>query len=171
LKEVIPDDTVTVWDLNLLAYWAEYYYPVRRQYAFIMPRGVSPIYYALPAAIGAKLARPDRPCIAVCGDGGVLPAIGELSTIQKYKIPVVILVLNNNSFGILEDYMNSTYSIKRAMDLHNPDFVKIAASFGVKAKRAKTLRQLKSILIHHVAWDEPFLLEFSGPVFPPPWKA
>ena len=171
LKEVIPDDTVTVWDLNLLAYWAEYYYPVRRQHTFIMPRGISPIFYALPAAIGAKLARPDRPCIAVCGDGGVLPAIGELSTIQKYKIPVVILILNNNSFGILEDYMNSTYSIKRSMDLHNPDFVKIAASFGVKAKRAKTLRQLKNIFLHHVAWDEPFLLEFSGPVFPPPWRA
>ncbi len=171
LKEVIPDDTVTVWDLNLLAYWAEYYYPVRRQHTFIMPRGISPIFYALPAAIGAKLASPGRPCIAVCGDGGVLPAIGELSTIQKYKIPVVILILNNNSFGILEDYMNSTYSIKGAMDLHNPDFVKIATSFGVKAKRAKTLRQLKNLFLHHVAWDEPFLLEFSGPVFPPPWRA
>jgi thiamine pyrophosphate-dependent acetolactate synthase large subunit-like protein len=56
------------------------------------------------------------------------------------------------------------------MDLHNPDFVKIAASFGVKAKRAKTLRQLKNIFLHHVAWDEPFLLEFSMPVFPPPWR-
>jgi thiamine pyrophosphate-dependent acetolactate synthase large subunit-like protein len=65
--------------------------------------------------------------------------------------------------------MNSTYSIKRAMDLHNPDFVRIAASFGVKAKRAETLRQLKSIFLHHVTWDEPFLLEFSGSVFPPPW--
>ena len=171
LKEVIPNDTTTVWDLNLLAYWAEYYYPVNQQQTFIMPRGISPIFYALPAAIGAKLARSDSPCLAVCGDGGVLPAIGELSTIQKYRIPVVMLVLNNNSFGILEDYMNSTYSIKGAMDLYNPDFVKIAASFGVRAKRAKTLTQLKNIFLRNITWDEPFLIEFSGPVFPPPWKA
>jgi thiamine pyrophosphate-dependent acetolactate synthase large subunit-like protein len=56
------------------------------------------------------------------------------------------------------------------MDLHNPDFVKIAASFGIKAKRAKTLPQLKNIFLHHVAWEEPFLLAFSVPVFPPPWR-
>ncbi len=99
VRDSIPDDTTTVWDLNLMAYWAEYYYPVRRQHTFIMPRGISSIFYALPAAIGAKIAKPEKPCLAICGDGGALPTIGELSTIRKYNIPVVILIFNNNSFG------------------------------------------------------------------------
>jgi len=170
VRDSIPDDATTVWDLNLMAYWAEYYYPVRHQHTFIMPRGISSIFYALPAAIGAKIARPEKPCLAICGDGGALPTIGELSTIRKYNIPVVILIFNNNSFGILEDYMRATYSMEGTMALENPDFVRIASAFGIKGKRAKTLGQLKKIFNDSVRWDEPFLLEFSGPVFPPPWR-
>jgi acetolactate synthase-1/2/3 large subunit len=135
-----------------------------------MPRGISPIFYALPAAIGAKIAKPEKPCLAICGDGGILPTIGELSTIKKYNIPVVVLIFNNNSFGILEDYMGATYSLEGTMKLENPDFLRVASAFGVKAKRVKNLRQLKTILRDSVSWDEPFLLEFSGPVFAPPWR-
>jgi thiamine pyrophosphate-dependent acetolactate synthase large subunit-like protein len=170
LKESIPENTSTVWDLNLMAYWAEYFYPVRHQNTFIMPRGISPIFYALPASIGAKLGRPERPCLAVCGDGGILPTIGELSTIRKYNIPVVIIILNNNSFGILEDYMRSAYSMEGMMALENPDFVRIASAFGIKGKHVKTLQQLRRTLHHNVTWDEPFLLELSCSVFAPPWR-
>lgn len=170
VKDSIPDNTLTIWDLNLMAYWAEYYYPVRYQHSFIMPRGISPIFFALPAAIGAKIAEPEKPCLAICGDGGILPTVAELSTIRKYNIPVVILVFNNNSFGILEDYMRATYSLEGIMSLVNPDFVRVASAFGIKGKRAKTLRQLRTILHDSVRWDEPFLLEFSGPVFAPPWR-
>jgi len=170
IKNSIPDDTTTVWDLNLMAYWAEYYYPVRHQHTFIMPRGISSIFYALPAAIGAKTAKPEKPCLAICGDGGVLPTISELSTIRKYNIPVAILVFNNSGFGILEDYMRATYSIEGMMALENPDFMKIAAAFGIKSKRVKTLQQLESTLRQLVQWNEPFIIEFSSPVFAPPWR-
>ena len=170
VKDSIPDNTNTFWDLNLTAYWAEYYYPVRQQHSFIMPRGISPIFYALPAAIGAKLARPEQPCLAICGDGGILPTISELSTIRKYNIPVVILIFNNNSFGILEDYMRATYSLDDMMKLENPDFIRLASAFGIQGKRAKTLQQLRTILHDIIKWDEPFLLEFSCPVFAPPWR-
>lgn len=170
VRDSVPDDATTVWDLNLMSYWAEYYYPVRHQHTFIMPRGISSIFYALPAAIGAKIARPEKPCLAICGDGGALPTIGELSTIRKYNIPVVILIFNNNSFGILEDYMRATYSVEGMMALENPDFVRIASAFGIRGKRVKTLGQLKKVFNDSVRWDEPFLLEFSGPVFAPPWR-
>jgi thiamine pyrophosphate-dependent acetolactate synthase large subunit-like protein len=135
-----------------------------------MPRGISSIFYALPAAIGAKTAKPEKPCLAICGDGGVLPTISELSTIRKYNIPVAILVFNNSGFGILEDYMRATYSIEGMMALENPDFMKIAAAFGIKSKRVKTLQQLESTLRQLVQWNEPFIIEFSSPVFAPPWR-
>ncbi len=170
VRESIPEDTAIVWDLNLMSYWAEYYYQVRHQHSFIMPRGISSIFYALPAAIGAKIARPEKPCLAICGDGGVLPTISELSTIRKYNIPIVVIIFNNSCFGILEDYMRATYSLDGTMALENPDFLKIASAFGIKGKHAKTMGQLKKILHDSVQWNEPFIIEFSGPVFAPPWR-
>ncbi|MCX5817369.1 MAG: thiamine pyrophosphate-binding protein [Proteobacteria bacterium] len=170
IRKAIPDDTMTVCDLNLPSYFAEYYFPVYHQKTFIMPRGISPIFYSLPAAIGAKIGRPDRPCLALCGDGGVLPAIGELATMVKYNIPVVIFVHNNNSFGILEDVMNNNYGIKGSMTLNNPDFCKLANAFGIKSKKTKSLEGLKKIFLHDITWDKPFLIEFDCPVLPPPWR-
>lgn len=170
LRETIPEDTITVCDLNIPSYWAEYYLPVYHQNTFLMPRGISPIFYSLPASIGAKIGRPDRPCLSLCGDGGILPAIGELATLKKYNIPVVIFVHNNNSFGILEDAMTDRYDRTGSMALNSPDFVKLAHSFGVRAKRTKTLKGLRDILLRDITWDEPYLIEFMQPVSPPPWK-
>lgn len=170
LRETIPEDTITVCDLNIPSYWAECYLPVYHQNTFLMPRGISPIFYSLPASIGAKIGRPDRPCLALCGDGGVLPAIGELATLKKYNIPVVIFVHNNNSFGILEDAMIDRYDRTGSMVLNSPDFIKLAQSFGVRAKRTKTLRGLRNILLRDITWKEPYLIEFIQPVSPPPWK-
>jgi len=135
-----------------------------------MPRGISPIFYAFPAGIGAKVGRPERPCLAVCGDGSFLPSAAELAVVKQYAIPLVVLVYNNMSYGILEDYMDASYGVKGSMGLVNPDFVKLARSFDIKAKRARTLNGLKNILTRDVTWDEPFLIEFDFPLFPPPWK-
>jgi len=168
IRTAIPEDTITVWDLNLISYWAEYYFPVYRQRTFIMPRGISPIFYALPASIGAKIGAPDRPCLCICGDGGALPGIGELSTLKKYKVPVVILVYNNSGFGILEDMMRKRYGIEGAMGLLNPDFTEIARAFDIKAKQTSSIQGLKKIL-QGITWDEPYLIEFRYPLFTTPW--
>jgi len=170
LRSVIPETTTVVCDLNMPSYWAEYYMPVYSQRSFIMPRGISPIFYSLAAAVGAKTARPDLPCLAVCGDGGGLPQMAELATIMKYNIPLVVFVHNNNSYSILEDAMRSRHHIKGSMELTNPDFVKLARAFGVKAKKARTLRALKDIFLNDVRWDEPFLVEFVDSISSPPWN-
>ncbi|HEY3277047.1 MAG TPA: thiamine pyrophosphate-binding protein [Syntrophorhabdaceae bacterium] len=169
VREAIPLETVTVWDLSLLGYWAEYYFPVEFQRTFIMPRGISPIFYALPAGIGARVGRPDTPCLAICGDGSFLPSSAELAVIREYNIPLVTIVYNNRSYGILEDYMESSYGIKGSMGLTNPDFVKLAGSFGIEAKRVTDPDRLKDTLCR-LRWDEPCLIEFDFPIFPSPWK-
>jgi len=170
IRDAIPEDTIIVCDLNIPSYWAEYYFPVFRQNSFLLPRGISPIFYSLPASIGAKLGKPDQPCLAICGDGGVLPTIGELAVIRQYNIPVVIFIHNNNSFAILEDIMADRYGIHNSMKLHNPDFMKISRAFGINAMRTNTLEGLKKIFRHYITWDKPFLIEFQHPVSPPPWK-
>ena len=170
LRKAIPENTMVVCDLNIPSYWSEYYFPVYNQKGFLMPRGISPIFYSFPASIGAKLGSPERPCIALCGDGGLLPSIGEIATIKAYNIPIVIFLYNNSSFAILEDIMVDRYSIHNSMDLTNPDFVKIARAFDIKAKRTKTLKGLKRIFRDEVTWEEPFLIEFVHPVSRPPWR-
>jgi thiamine pyrophosphate-dependent acetolactate synthase large subunit-like protein len=170
IRDVIPEDAITVWDLNLLGYWAEYHFPAFHQRSFLMGRGISPIFYGFPAAIGAKIGAPGHPCLAVCGDGGALPALSELATLRQYDLPVVLLVLNNNAYGILDDYMDFSYGMKGSMGLVNPDFMKLADSFGIKGARAQDTEELRQVFLEKVTWDEPFLIEFNRPVFPPPWR-
>jgi 5-guanidino-2-oxopentanoate decarboxylase len=170
LRTIIPEETLTVWDLNLIAYWAEYYFPVLHQRTFIEPRGSSSIFYGVPASIGAKLGAPGRPCLCVVGDGGALPTLAELATANQYRIPVTFLVYNNNSYGVLDEYMRKRYGLEHRMDLVNPDFVKLAHAFDVKAVRADNIDALRNIFLHEVPWDEPFLIDFRYPVFPPPWE-
>lgn len=170
LRSVIPAGTTTVWDLTLISYWAEYYFPVLRGESFVTPRGTSPTFYAVPAAIGAKIARPDQPCLCVTGDGSSLPSLSELATVKKYNIPVVFLVYNNNSFGVLDEYMTKRYGLEGVMGLSNPDFVKLAQAFGIKSVRARTVDDLGRAFRKEITWQEPFVIEFDFPVFPPPWQ-
>ena len=170
LRTSIPEETTVVCDLNIPSYWAEYYMPVYHQRSFIMPRGVSPIFYSLSDAIGAKTAQPERPCLAVCGDGGVLPQIAELSTIVRYNIPVVVFVHNNNSFFVLEEAMRKRHGISGSMELTNPDFVKLCRSFGIRAYRANTLRGLRRVFSKNVDWTEPVLIEFVDRTSSTPWS-
>ena len=170
LRQVMPDDTMIVCDLNYLSYWAELYFPVYHQKTFFMPRGISPIFYALPASIGVKIARPGNPCLCVVGDGSVLPTIAELATIKKYNIPVIILVHNNNSFGVLEDAMIDRYGIAGSMALENPQFVEIASAYGIESRKASTVDGLRRIFTRDITWQEPFLIEFDQPLLPPPWR-
>jgi thiamine pyrophosphate-dependent acetolactate synthase large subunit-like protein len=169
LRRVVPEDATTVWDPCMIGYWAESFFPVYRERSFLNPGGVSPIFYGLPASIGAKLGRRDLPCLCVTGDGSFLPVSSELATMAAYRIPVVVLVYNNGSFGVLEDSMRRRYGRENSMSLRNPDFVGLARAFDITAERADSPEQLEQVFSRKVKWDRPFLVEFRFPLFPPPW--
>ena len=137
LRRIIPRDTMTVWDLSMCGYWAECYFPVFEERSFLFPKGIWPIFYAFPAAIGAKLGKEQGPCLCVTGDGSFLPTAGELATVAARGIPLVVLIYNNSSFGVLEGSMNRRYGMEGAMALTNPDFTALARSFGIKAEKAE----------------------------------
>jgi acetolactate synthase-1/2/3 large subunit len=170
LRRDIPPETLTVWDLTLIYYWAELHFPVYRPRTFLSPTGISPIFYAFPAAAGARLGRPDAPCLCVTGDGSFTALAGELATLRAYGIPLVILVYNNGALGLLEGYMRRRYGMEHTMALTNPDLVRLAGSFGIKAKAAANPDELTAIFRRHVTWDEPFLIDFRYPPVAPPWE-
>ena len=170
LRRDIPPGTLTVWDLTLIYYWAELYFPVYSPRTFLSPGGMSPIFYAFPAAAGARLGRPDAPCLCITGDGSFTALSGELATLAAHKIPAVILVYNNGAYGLLEGYMRRRYGKEHTMALANPDLVRLAGAFGIKAKAAAGPDELTAIFRRHVTWDEPFLIDFRYPPIPPPWE-
>ena len=94
--------------------------------------------YSLPAAIGAKLACPDRPVVSINGDGGFLFTLQELATASTLGLDLVVLVFNDNAFGAIRQYQDRMFGGRRIGDaLRNPDFVKLGESFGAKSIRVE----------------------------------
>ena len=112
--------------------------------------------YAFPTALGVKVAQPDRPVICMAGDGGFMFNAAELSTAVKYGINVVTIVFRNDSYGNVARDLNDVFGGTYETDLHNPDFVKFAESFGAVGMRAESPMELETLI--------PLALERQAPV-------
>ena len=112
--------------------------------------------YAFPTALEAKVAHPGRPVLCMAGDGGFMFDASELSTAVKYDIPVVTVVFRNDSYGNVARDLNELFTGAYGTDLHNPDFVKFAESFGAVGMRADQPMDLAKLI--------PLALERKAPV-------
>jgi acetolactate synthase I/II/III large subunit len=135
IRAAVPDDAVTAWDMTILAYWAAAHYPVTKPRTFQYPLGSGTLGYAWPAALGASLAGPSSPTLAVVGDGGFLYGIQELATARQYGLCTIVLVVDDGGYGILREYQRDSFGETTSVDLHEPDFVAVAQAFGVAAER------------------------------------
>ena len=170
LRRALPDDAVVVNDQTGLTYWMEHKFPVRRPRTFLYPTGSAVLGYAVPAAIGAKLARPDRPVIAVAGDGGFMFSVAELATAVKYRLPIVFLVVNDDRFGAIKYLQEKFYEGRWGeADLTNPDFVALAHAFGARGERLQGVEALPEAVARALAAEAPTLLELRMSL-EPPWE-
>jgi acetolactate synthase-1/2/3 large subunit len=169
LREALPRDAIVVSDQTGLTYWMEWHFPVYAPRTFLYPVGTAVLGYALPAALGAQVARPERVVVAVAGDGGFLFSVQELATAVKYRLPVVAVVLNDHRYGAIRWLQERLYGRAGEADLTNPDFVALAHAFGVRAVRVTTPDELTRALT--AAWRsrEPAVLELPVAV-DPPWE-
>ena len=103
---------------------------------FLYPIGSATLGYGVPAAIGAKVAWPDRPVVAVVGDGGLLFTALELATAVKYRLPVVFVVLNDQDYGAIRYLQTRLYGRTGEHASVGPDFIALGRAFGVEAYRA-----------------------------------
>ena len=162
----LPRDAIVVSDLTLAAYWCRRMLDVYEPRSNLYPWGFGPLGFALPAAIGAKLARPDRPVVAICGDGGFMFNLQELATAIQHEVPVVVLVFNDNSYGVLEKQQEALFGEKIGVELYNPDFISLAKSFGIEGERVDRIDQLEDTLSEAVRSPDIRLIEITVPV---PW--
>jgi len=127
--------------------------------------------FALPAAIGAKMAAPDREVVAIIGDGGYQMTIQELGTIFQQKTAVKIVVLNNEFLGMVRQWQQLFFDKRYAStEMTNPDFVTIAKGYSIEAKRVVKREELKAAVAEMMASKEAYFLEVrvekEGNVFP-----
>lgn len=159
IRSALSPETVVSCDLTIASYWARKFFKVLRPRTFLYPMGSHTLGYAFPAALGAKLAAPDRPVVAVCGDGGFLFSCQELSTAAKYGIKVTVLLVNDDRFGIIEYLQDTKMGRHGEVDLVNPDFPMLAQAFGLRGSRVASLEQVPDALAEAQAADRTSLLE------------
>jgi acetolactate synthase-1/2/3 large subunit len=168
LRAALPDDAIVVNDQTGLTYWMEWRFPVLRPRTFLYPTGSAALGYAVPAAIGAKLARPDRAVVAVAGDGGFMYSVNELATAVKYRLPIVFLVVNDERFGAIRWLQERLFGLAGESDLTNPDFPALARAFGCHGERVEAAG-LGDGLRRALAADGPTVLELRAAI-EPPWE-
>jgi len=138
------------------------YYKFNCADSHITSGGLGTMGFALPAAFGAKLARPNRQVVAIIGDGGVQMTIQELGTIVQYNVPVKIIILNNNFLGMVRQWQQLFFEKRYAStELVNPAFAQIAKGYGIESKRIDERGNLGQAIQEMLAFAGPYLLEVT----------
>jgi acetolactate synthase-1/2/3 large subunit len=152
---VVGDSTQPVYSANL------FYQPEQPRSYFNSSTGYGTLGYALPAALGAKLAKPERPVVALIGDGGIQFTIAELATAVELQLPVPILLWNNRGYGEIKRYMADRGIPQIGVDIYTPDFQAIARGFGCQAVQAESLAQLHEALVQASQARGPTVIEID----------
>jgi acetolactate synthase-1/2/3 large subunit len=131
LRAAVPSHTHTFWDMTIAGYWAWSAWDPQGG-GFHSAQGAGGLGFAYPAALGAAIGSGAR-TFAVSGDGGAMYSIAELATAQQHDAAVTWLIVDDGGYGILRQYMTDTFGQATATELARPDFVALAASFGIPA--------------------------------------
>jgi acetolactate synthase I/II/III large subunit len=164
LREVLPHNAIVTDELSQVGFASWYGFPVYEPRTFLTSGYQGTLGSGFPTALGAKVANPDRPVVAITGDGGFMFGVQELATAVQFNIGVVTLVFNNNAYGnVRRDQRQRFDGRVVASDLVNPDFVKLAESFGVAASRVTSPDHFRSALEKALAHGGPYLVDIEVP--------
>jgi len=159
VRKVMGRSDIVSLDNGIYKLWFSRHYPTYEIGTFLIDNTLATMGAGLSAAMGAKLVNPKKKVLAICGDGGFMMNSQELETAVRCKIPVVVLLLNDNAFGFIK-WKQQNYGFKDfALDLGNPDFVKYAESYGAKGFRVEKADDLIPILNKAFATGLPAIVE------------
>jgi acetolactate synthase-1/2/3 large subunit len=175
LRQGIPADAVVIAGMTQIGYFSRPFFPVYRPRTYITSSYSGNLGFEYPTALGAKVARPDRPVVMIAGDGGFLYYAQEMATAVQQGINVVAVVFNDNAFGNVARDLDEHWGGKFAAELHNPDFVRLAEAYGAVGRRAKEPTEVGKLIADAIQMDRPVLIEvpvgrMGRPVFFSPLK-
>ena len=160
LAEQTKGEAIIVTDVGQHQMVTSRYYPFRSQRTHVTSGGAGTMGFALPAAMGAALAEKQKQVVAVIGDGGFQMTLQELGTIMQYRIPVKILLLNNNFLGMVRQWQQLFFDGRYSFtEMKNPNFVALTEAYDIPAKKVSERKYLKATISEMLKTDGPFLVE------------
>ena len=163
IRAVLPRDGFFVEEISQVGFTARFGFPVYEPRTYVASGYQDNLGFGYMTSLGVKVANPTRAVVSVNGDGGFMFGVQELATAVQHRIGSVAIVFNNHSFGnVLRDQKTTFGGRLLGEALRNPDFVKLAESFGAAGYRAATPGQLRSALERALADDAPALIEVPG---------
>jgi acetolactate synthase-1/2/3 large subunit len=151
-----------VADVGQNQMWMARYAGYRRPHSHLSSGGLGTMGFAMPAAMGAALGRPDKSTWAVCGDGGFQMTIQELATLVQDRIPVRIALLDNHKLGMIRQWQEIVYAGNyHSSDMFGPDYLKLADAYGIPAWKVRTPEEVRPAIEEANAVDGPALVWFE----------
>jgi acetolactate synthase-1/2/3 large subunit len=170
IRATLPEDGIFVDEVSQIGFASRIALPIEKPRTFLSPGYQDNLGWGLGTALGAKAAMPHKKVLAIAGDGGFLYQLGELATAARHNIAVVVVVFDNGAFGNVKRIQQERYGNRLiASDLQNPDFVKLADSFGIASFKASDAGQLEDALHKAFALDSPALVWVPHGDVPSPW--
>ncbi len=147
MREVLPDDGILVEEISQVGFTSWFGFPVYQPRQFVSGGYQGNLGHGFQTSLGVKIANPDKVVFSIAGDGGIMFGIQELATAVQYKIGVILLIFNNNAYGnVRRDQINFFDGNVVGSELQNPDFIKLAESFGAQASRAHSFEEFRQQL-------------------------
>ncbi|RMF87097.1 MAG: thiamine pyrophosphate-binding protein [Nitrospinota bacterium] len=168
LQRVLPEDGILLADSGVHHNWIVQFWKARKPRTVLNTWGFSAMGFGVCGVLGAKLAAPDRPCVAVCGDGGFMMRSDVLCTAVEYNIPAVWLIWNNFAYGAIRDLQTGLFNRRElgtsfvqhsTGHLYNPDFVALARACGVEGIRVERPGDLSEAIEQAIRAEAPFVLD------------
>lgn len=159
IREELPDEGLIISDVGSHKLWIARNFPTECPNGCIIGNGLASMGIALPGGVAAALQSPGRPIVAAMGDGGALMNIQELETAKRLGVPLVIVVFNDNDYGLIswKQRMHRERAVSTKID--NPDFAALAASFGIRGERPRSVGDFRSVLKSALKENGPCLIE------------
>ena len=160
VSDATRDEAILVTDVGQNQMMSARYFRYRKERSIVTSGGLGTMGFGMPAAIGATFGRPDRTVCVFMGDGGFQMNLQELGTIMEQKAPVKMIMLNNNFLGNVRQWQAMFFGGRYSFTpMLNPDYLQIAAAYGIPARRVMAREELADAIREMLATDGPFLLE------------
>jgi thiamine pyrophosphate-dependent acetolactate synthase large subunit-like protein len=160
LRSAIPRDGILVSDMTMMGYVCQNRYPVYEPRTFLFPQGYGTLGFSLPAAIGAKVARPDKVVVPIVGDGGFQYTMQELATAVQFKLGLPIVIFNDSTYTAVKMEQASKYDRRYiAVDLVNPDYRKLADAYGIPSTTARSPEELEQAIVGASKLETPTIID------------
>lgn len=160
IRAALPDDGIFVDEVTQVGYTSWYHMPTYAPRTYISSGYQGNLGYGYATALGAKVGEPDKVVVSIAGDGGFMFNVQEIATAVQHNLNVVNIVFNNGRYGNVARDQDRLFEGRRiASDLANPDFVKLAESFGAQGVHVKTPDELRTAIENGLAASGPVLIE------------